>query len=258
MPNAATSNPPMTETIDSANAAASTLFLGQNGEWWDFWLIVSLVLVALAAIAAGITTTGSIVSHKRESLAADTVLEHFKLETENKISDANARAAEAQLALAKYKAPRNLAPEQKQKLIADLRPFPPVEYDISYTEMEPGSFLVADLIEVLSAVGWTIRSYDGPLPKKTLPLIPAKRIRGPVPEGGVIVGVVSGTFGIKIVREFRSQAPLMPSITLTAGFIEFGIYSVWEDAPHRYEGEGMSLRQLPTSEVLHIEIGSKT
>jgi hypothetical protein len=67
----------MTETIDSANAAASTLFLGQNGEWWDFWLIGSLIFVALAAIAAGVTTTGSIVSHKREAAGAEVALERF-------------------------------------------------------------------------------------------------------------------------------------------------------------------------------------
>jgi hypothetical protein len=39
MQNINTSNPPMHEAINSANAAASTLFLGHNGEWWDFWLI---------------------------------------------------------------------------------------------------------------------------------------------------------------------------------------------------------------------------
>jgi hypothetical protein len=46
----------MPETINSANAAASTLFLGHNGEWWDFWLIASVVFAALAAIAIGIAT----------------------------------------------------------------------------------------------------------------------------------------------------------------------------------------------------------
>jgi hypothetical protein len=48
-----TTVPPITETIDSANAAVSTLFLGHNGEWWDFWLIMSVVFAAAAAIAVG-------------------------------------------------------------------------------------------------------------------------------------------------------------------------------------------------------------
>ena len=43
----------MTETIDSAGTAASTVFLGHNGEWWDFWLIGSVAFAALAATAIG-------------------------------------------------------------------------------------------------------------------------------------------------------------------------------------------------------------
>jgi hypothetical protein len=128
MPNATKSNPPMTETIDSANAAASTLFLGHNGEWWDFWLIMSLVAVALAAIAAGVTTTGSIVSHKREAESAEVALERFKLQTEQKISEADARAAEAQLALEKFKAPRSISVEARNRLVESMKEFAGQQY----------------------------------------------------------------------------------------------------------------------------------
>jgi hypothetical protein len=76
----------MPETINNANAAASTLFLGHNGEWWDFWLIASVAFAALAAIAIGITTTGSIVSHKRETLAAEQELERYKTAASEKIA----------------------------------------------------------------------------------------------------------------------------------------------------------------------------
>ena len=58
----------MTETIDSTKAAASTLFLGHNGEWWDFSLIVAGIFVALAATTAVIATAGSIVAHKGRPL----------------------------------------------------------------------------------------------------------------------------------------------------------------------------------------------
>jgi hypothetical protein len=129
MPNATTSSPPMTETIDSANAAASTLFLGQNGEWWDFWLIMSLIAVALAAIAAGVTTTGSIVSHKREAASAEMALERFKLQTEQKISEADARAAEAKVALEKYKQPRNL---DVDSFLERLKGVPPAKVQVLY------------------------------------------------------------------------------------------------------------------------------
>jgi hypothetical protein len=125
----------MTETINSANAAASTLFLGHNGEWWDFWLIVSVVFAALAAIAIGITTTGSIVSHKREASAAEETLERFKIETGSKISDstaraaeANARALEAQVSLEKFKAPRAISPEQRNRIAEEMKKFAGQEY----------------------------------------------------------------------------------------------------------------------------------
>jgi hypothetical protein len=113
----------MPETIDSANTAASTLFFGHNGEWWDFWLIVSVVIAALAAVAIGIFTTGSIVSHKREALAADAALDRFKLETEARISDSNARALEAQLALEKYKAPRKISVDQRNSIAEEMKKF---------------------------------------------------------------------------------------------------------------------------------------
>lgn len=106
----------MPETIESANAAASTLFLGHNGEWWDLWLIVAVGLAALAGIAIGITTTGSIVSHKREAESAREALERFKLDTKDKISDAEARAAEAKAQVAKSE-------ERLQKFRMDRRLF---------------------------------------------------------------------------------------------------------------------------------------
>lgn len=85
----------MQETIASANAAASTLFLGHDGEWWDFWLISSLVFAAVAAIAIGLTTTGSIVSHKREALASEMSLEAYKLTVDGKVADAKKEGIEA-------------------------------------------------------------------------------------------------------------------------------------------------------------------
>lgn len=57
--------------MSSESAATSTLFLGHSGEWWDTWLIVSVVCAAVAAIAIGVTTAGSIVTHSREAQAAE-------------------------------------------------------------------------------------------------------------------------------------------------------------------------------------------
>jgi hypothetical protein len=147
----------MTATINSANAAASTLFLSQNGEWWDFWLIISLIFVALAAAAAGITTTGSIISHKREAIAAEETLERFKIETEDKITDsvaraaeANARAAEAKLELEKFKAPRFTLfnSDRQAKLSEQLKPFAGKQFDAGISVGDTECELLLNVLEV--------------------------------------------------------------------------------------------------------------
>jgi hypothetical protein len=111
MPNAAIRHPPMTETIENAKAAASNLFLGQNGEFWDFWLVASVVLAAIAAIAIGITTTGSIVSHKREASASEEALERYKLSAgavADKLRNDTARLTADNLALQTVLLPRTV------------------------------------------------------------------------------------------------------------------------------------------------------
>lgn len=109
----------MTETINNANAAASTLFLGHNGEWWDFWLIVSVIIAALAATAVGIMTTGSLVSHKREAIAAGKALAAYQLETGKQISGANAEAAKANARAAGAQADAARAGERASALESD-------------------------------------------------------------------------------------------------------------------------------------------
>jgi hypothetical protein len=163
MPNAAASNPPMTETIDSANATASSLFLGHNGEWWDFWLIISLVFVALAAIAAGVTTAGSIFSHKREAAAAEAALDRFKLDTEQKISEANARTADAKLELAKFKAPRILTGAQQSIVAGKVSAFRGTKFDAGIGpkgDPEP-LYLLRSIVDSLKSVGWVQVPWTG-------------------------------------------------------------------------------------------------
>ncbi len=160
----------MPETIDSANAAASTLFLGHNGEWWDFWVIVSVVIAAAAAIAIGVTTTASIVSHKREAAAAELALDVFKKETDGKISDANARAAdanaralEAKLELEKFKAPRILNTVQGARIASKLVAFSMTRYDVGIGpkgDPEP-LYLAREIVESLSNAGWMQVPWSG-------------------------------------------------------------------------------------------------
>jgi hypothetical protein len=130
----------MTETISNANAAASTLFLGHSGEWWDFWLIISVIIAALAATAIGVATVGSIVSHKRGAAAAEQALNLYKLETEEKIAEANARTKTAELELFKLRLPRNVDAEKFAKALSGV---PKAKVEILYVKECSDCFWVA-------------------------------------------------------------------------------------------------------------------
>jgi hypothetical protein len=110
----------MTETISNANAAASTLFLGHNGEWWDFWLIASVIAAALSATAIGVTTVGSIISHKREATTAEEALDRYKLETGKQLAEAVARQKEAELQILQLRLARSLNIEKFEAAVKKL------------------------------------------------------------------------------------------------------------------------------------------
>jgi hypothetical protein len=205
----------MTETISNANAASSTLFLGHNGEWWDSWLITSLVAAAVAAIAVGVTTAGSIFSHKREAAAAERALDEYKLETGKKIAEAEARTAEAQLALEKLKAPRNLSADNLRSIRSKLEHFDPVNFGIGVLNggIEPGSNIVDELGSLLmQSLKW-----------KLVPVTGRPNSRGqPVQNTGVIA--IIGISGIKISLDVEMAAELGPiASALAEALNEVGI-----------------------------------
>ncbi|HEV2628619.1 MAG TPA: hypothetical protein VGV41_08245 [Pseudolabrys sp.] len=158
----------MTETMANANAAASTLFLGHNGDWWDSWLVIFAVIAGVAATAAGVMTAGSIISHKREAVEAEKALGKYKLETGKQIADANERAAKAEeraadakLALEKYKAPRSFKPSDEET--QSFRAFSGSPFDISInTEPEPEA-LAYQIADALVASGWEWKPVSAPV-----------------------------------------------------------------------------------------------
>ena len=170
------------------------------------------------------------------------------------IALARKETAAAQLELAKLKAPRNLTAEQSAKLINDLRKFDPVTYDIAYPkQMEPGSFLVSELIKVFSELGWRFISYEGALPKQEMSLIEVRSLPAEIyaewPSKKFFAGETSQLIGIKIWRQFRASN-LEAASTLERDLIEFGLYSESDVAPPPRPGE-------TRSQVLHILVGSK-
>lgn len=85
----------VTSKDPSAQATPSNLLFGLTGEAWDRWLIGAVYLAAIAAAAVGITTAGSIISHKREAERAQIELETYKTEVAGKVADATKQGIEA-------------------------------------------------------------------------------------------------------------------------------------------------------------------
>jgi len=125
--------------------------------------------------------------------------------------------------------------------------------------MEPGSFLVAQLIDVFTRLNWHFLSYEGSLPRQELSLIETKKLPPEMfaewPFKKFFAGETSHLIEIKIVREFRSEDNIEQWIKLSTDLNWFGMYAVPDATPHQYDPSG---RPLPTSNVLHILIGTKT
>jgi hypothetical protein len=223
----------MTETIASANAAASTMFLGHNGEWWDSALILAVIFAALAGVAVGITTAGSIVSHKREAAAADVALEKFKLETEGKISESNARAKEAELAMLRLRTPRFLDAQAFKDELAGIEPL--VSVKILYVEECSDCFMLAGMIDaILYDLHWP-HSPASPLKRRDGELIPEWLFRLPAviqhranPMGITVVSKKVGEFSDKSAVAALARA-IMKSVQ--------GVQGQWSRDDTLPEGE---------------------
>lgn len=152
----------MTETMSNANAAASTPFLGHDGEWWDFWLIISVAIAASAAIAIGITTTGSIVSHKRETAAAGQELERYKTDASKKTAELNnetARLTADNLALQTVMLPRHVGivginkPPEAQEWFAGIEAFTNTEFVVVAADDPEARNLANEIVIMLRLFG---------------------------------------------------------------------------------------------------------
>ena len=128
---------------NSTSAAPSTLFLGQNGEFWDSWLIVALIFTTVAAAAVLMTTIGSIQSHKREAFFATNELDRFKIQAQLQI-----------LTLHKRVEPRRI---DRASLLASLKDRPKEDIELMFVKDDADATHVADAIKSASTrAGWNI------------------------------------------------------------------------------------------------------
>jgi hypothetical protein len=150
------------DTIQTNHSGMSLSFL-ESASYWTGVLAVGLTAAAAA--------TGVFFWYFSTSLASvkDAAFNRFKEESKVAVASANekaaqatARALEAQLALEKFKAPRTLTPEQRDRIVDKLKQFSGTEYDITISEYEPEILdFVLTLELVLSTAGWTELDWKG-------------------------------------------------------------------------------------------------
>ena len=120
--------------------------------WWSN--IAYIVLVALGAVVLTQLTT-------LVNAAKDRELERFRTEADTKIeqsrtdaAEANARAEEAQLELARITEPRTIAPEDQQTLIDRLKQFAGQRYDLTVFADSESQKLLWSIYRILNEAGW--------------------------------------------------------------------------------------------------------
>ena len=124
----------------------------------DFWnnLIVGLAALAGAfALLAAIATYIAFQLQKQEAIDSANTFARYKLETGERIAEADARALEAQVQLAKFKSPRNMTPDQQSRLVEKLARFKGTRFDMALVVGDPEAALfLGQISKTLQLAGW--------------------------------------------------------------------------------------------------------
>ena len=120
--------------------------------WWSN--IAYIIVVALGAFGLAYLTT-------LINAAKDRELARFQTEADTKIeqsrkdaAEANARAEEAQLELARIVEPRTISPEDQQMLIDRLKQFAGQRYDLTVFADGESQNLLWSIYQILNNAGW--------------------------------------------------------------------------------------------------------
>jgi hypothetical protein len=124
----------------------------------DLWLIGFGIFVAVGVVGESIA--GFLHWRRGGQLQAVQVAENLALQ--KAISDANARAIEAQLALEKFKAPRTLSPEQQRRIASKLLAFEGTTFELITYRAEPEPASLAESIgAAVKNAKWSLIPVDG-------------------------------------------------------------------------------------------------
>ena len=131
--------------------------LGLSLHAWENVTLISLGVAAIAAVFVGISTYAVINLQKVEAEDAKNDLEKYKLDAGQKIAEAVARAAEANLELERLKAPRTLTAEQQLRITEKVKIFHGTTFEVITYPGEPEPVAFSSIIAgILVRAGWTL------------------------------------------------------------------------------------------------------
>jgi len=184
---------------------------GLDIEIWNNLIVVFGFVGAAFTIFAGGATYIAYQLQKMEAADASSALEKYKLETAGKVADAkaegiragkaaseaqlkaseaNERAAKAELELAKYRAQRGLSPEAQKLVAAALKQFAGIKFDAALPMGDTETArLLATLEDALQAAGLIQIPWTSTLPNSQFLFRTGKPVAGNVGAIGVILEV---------------------------------------------------------------------
>jgi hypothetical protein len=124
----------------------------------DFWVLIFAIAVAASLTFEAVFSVAHFLKDRKlPPLRAELACIHAKesLNLEGDVADAKERAAKAELALERFKAPRTISLEQQSKMVSEIKSFAGIEFDASTSiENTEQLRLLISLTETLSKAGW--------------------------------------------------------------------------------------------------------
>jgi hypothetical protein len=204
---------------------------------WNTIIVIFLGLGACAAVVVGIATFAVIKLQKIEAQNAASQFARYKLETEEQIAGANARAAEAELKLAEYRRPRGpIIQTHATEFVAAIEPFKDTKFDMGHAPVGREQWDFAWQLEpLMSQAGWVFVEWTGGFSKLNWTMKPH------------LYGVANVTNVSIEFDEGGGPQLFLTTAALAAAFKKVGIEAV---ATRSNNGS-------PNKNIVHLLIGDK-
>jgi hypothetical protein len=207
-------------TADSSKEVRRMLGLSLHG--WENAMVVFLIIAGFFALIAGAATWAVVRLQRIEIAESKIEFEKYKLDTAKGISEANARAKEAELKLLELKSQQEPRIIDGDKFREVARDGPKAKVELLYVKEDAESYQLAlQVFWHLANAGWDCDT-ERPIPPRT--------DDSPYPDKPLTFSVLARDTGISLVVGDHDQlkpgtayATLLNAFRLTPGQVETGL-----------------------------------